>query len=140
MNTRKLLLLTAVLLCGCGDSLPQRIPVEGIVTFNGGPPPAPGYIDFAPLETYGDAPQRPGTAKFDASGQFRVTSFDNDDGLIPGRYVVRIQCWKQEPDPVPGGEEAATYIAPNYQPPELTIAADARKVEPLHYDVPLKSP
>lgn len=132
------LLLGLLLLAGCGDSLPHRVPVSGVVTFDGGPPPAEGTIDFAAIEVFGGAPNRPAMARFDTTGKFAASSFGSGDGLIPGRYRVRIQCWKSPPEPVPGGEEAATYIAAGFEAKELLVDMNTGSITDLRYDVPLK--
>ena len=95
-------------------------------------------MDFAALEVFGDVPNRPSMANFDRNGSFVVSFFGKGDGLLPGRYRVRIQCWKHDPEPVPSGEEAATHIAAGYEPPELVVKQQARSIEGLHYDVPLR--
>lgn len=78
----------------CGPSRPTTIPISGTITFNGSPPPAEGAIYFAPITAAEGFDKRPGRARFDTSGKFSVTSFEDGDGLIPGTYSVQIECWK----------------------------------------------
>lgn len=127
-----------LMLSGCGESGPTIVHVSGKVTFDGASPPTNGYLNFAPVETYGNETSRPGYAKFDTSGEFVAVALPNRSGLKPGKYLVRVECWKHPPEPVPGGEEAATYVSPAFKPFELDIVMDSNPIEDLVYDVPLK--
>jgi len=134
-----LLVLSAVILlvAGCGESGPTTIPVYGKVTFDGAACPAAGVIIFAPIETPEGVPKRPATAKFGKDGKFETRSYQPGDGLLPGRYRVRIECLSGLPPPRPGGIEEVSYIAAGYKPEDLTISADSNAVE-VNYDLPLK--
>jgi hypothetical protein len=126
-----ILLLLVVL--GCGQShLPEMRPVHGIVTFDGQACPGPGEIRFRPVEANEGLPRRPGRAAFAADGRFKVTSFNEGDGLVPGTYRVQIECWQQEPSQ---GTPGISYIAEGYSAPDLAVPADAKRVE-QNYDVP----
>jgi hypothetical protein len=134
-----LALIAAVpFVAGCGPDRPETVPVQGVVTFAGEPPPAPGIVNFQPVETTGDLPKRPGSGPFDTDGHFEVTSFDGTHGLIPGRYRVTIECLAGQPAPVPGGYEEASYVPAGFQPPELIVEADGGPIDDLRYDVPPK--
>ncbi|MBN1851180.1 MAG: hypothetical protein JW829_00590, partial [Pirellulales bacterium] len=113
-----------VILIGCGPSGPTCIPVHGTVTFDGGPCPAGGTITFSPIETPEGIPRRPGSGKFGVDGKFEVTSYAPGDGLLPGRYRVRIECLSGVPPQRLGGFEEVSYIAPGYVPNELVVSAD----------------
>ncbi len=134
-----LLMLLLLALPGCGRNLPQTVPVSGRVTFAGGPPPAPGIVNFQPLESADGLPLRPGSGRFGADGHFEVTSFDGHRGLVPGRYRVTITCLAGEPAPVPGGWEKASYVPADYEPPELLVEPGTRRIADLMYDIPPKS-
>jgi len=105
------------------------VPVQGKVTFDGGPPPAEGGIFFAPVEVAAGLPRRPGMARFGMDGQFTVTSFSGGDGLVPGTYRVNVECWKVPPTMETPGE---SYVADDYHPADVKVAPDAGSV-----DVPL---
>ena len=133
-----ILLLPCLLLSGCGSDLPERIRVDGTVTFNGGPPPAAGELTFWPIETAEGLPSRPASATFGADGKFNVDSFGSGDGLVPGRYRVNVMCWRRQPNPmVPGDVEAANYVPADYRAPELVIETGTRGRVEVSYDVPL---
>ena len=126
----------AVILCvflgGCGGvERPTTVPVQGQVTFAGGPCPAPGTVFFGPLEVPEGLPRRPGRGRFDTDGAFTVQSFTPGDGLVPGRYRTRLVCWKVPPSPSSAG---VSYLPPGYQAPELVVEPNG-PVE-VRYDVP----
>lgn len=134
------IVLCCLALCamlGCGSSGVQTVPVEGKVTFAGGPPPKPGNIVFNPLGTADGLPRRPGRAQFDAQGNFRVSSFSPNDGLIPGSYQPVIFCWKAMPSDELGSVEAMNYVPQDFEAPELQVKQEQSEVE-VNYDVPLK--
>lgn len=127
-----LLLLTMVLATGCGPKRPDMIPVSGKITFGGAAPPGEGAIYFAPLEVAGGGARRPGRAMFDESGNYQVTSFEDADGLVPGTYRVRVECWKSVPTMDKPGE---SYVPADFAPGELNISADSSSVT-HNIDVP----
>lgn len=133
-NARLAAVVAIALVAGCGGSGVSTVPVEGRITFNGQPPPTSGKITFAPLETFNNLPRRPGTAEFDADGAFTVTTFEEGDGLIPGRYQANILCWREQPT-------LETRLSANYVPHtfrfECTIEADADAPVQVPIDVPV---
>lgn len=132
------LIITALLVAGCGGNGMPLVAVSGKVTFDGNQPPAPGSIAFQPLEMEAGLPKRPGRAKFDESGQYQVSSYTENDGLLPGKYRVVVTCDNGQPDPnSPTPFEDITMIGPNYEPKEVTIERDSSPVT-LDLDVPRK--
>lgn len=85
------------LLAGCGHKMPDTVPVAGKVTYGGGAWPSPGMLYFASTAAAEGRPMRPALAEMTTAGDFVVTSFEQGDGLVPGRYVVTIECWKTPP-------------------------------------------
>ena len=83
---------------GCGPKRPETVPTSGTVTIDGKAPPGPGTLYFHPEETAPGLPARPATAAFDTSGRYTVKSFEEGDGLIPGRYKVSAECWETPPN------------------------------------------
>jgi hypothetical protein len=123
---------------GCTRNELPLVPVRGLVRFAGGPCPAQGNVTFAPIEVEAGLPRRPGSAAFQTDGQFAVTSFQKDDGLLPGRYKVSVTCYSGLPDPTssdPWGD--VSYVPNDYQPQELIVKRDSDPIE-LTYDVPTK--
>lgn len=121
--------------CDSGRDLPL-VPVSGRVTIDGGRPPKEGTVGFSPIPGSGlpGMPHRPAMAKFDTSGSFAATSFENGDGLLPGRYIVRIRCMEREPKPGESGEKLS-YVPLDYEPDELVVEEGSRPIV-VNYDVP----
>ncbi len=122
--------MTALLVAGCGPKRPETIPVSGRVTFGGAAPPAPGAIYFATLEPAEGFARRPGSAEFDASGNYEVKSFEGTKGLVPGTYRARVECWKVAPEM--GVSPGVSHVPANFSPPELTVSIDAGSID---YDI-----
>lgn len=92
-----LMLISLLALGGCAPSGPKPTRVEGTVSFAGGKWPAPGMLYFSPIEGVEGFPRVPGTAEFDAEGNFVARTFTPGDGLMPGKYAVHLACWKVVP-------------------------------------------
>ncbi len=105
-------------IAGCGPRRPETVAVRGRILFDGTPPPKPGMIYFAPLEPAEGFPRRPGRAEFDTQGNFRATTFDGADGLIPGVYRVGVDCWDRPPQAE--GPPARSLVPPAYREPALS--------------------
>jgi hypothetical protein len=128
--------------CGCGDGI-RRVPIEGLVKAQGAP------LDKATV-LFSPAPGTPGMGAIgmsDEAGKFTVVSSREDDsGVPPGKYTVRISRLvdgKGTPLPAdatqadhPDAKESvpAPYSLPT-SPLEVTIDDKGGKVE---IDVPVK--
>ena len=81
------LLLGASTFSGCSpaSTRPKLVPVSGTVKFKGAPL-ANATVTFVPE---GSSPRNPyGTT--DKDGNFQLTSYDTNDGAVPGDYIVLI--------------------------------------------------
>ena len=107
------LLLLIVLAPGCGSDLPKTIPVSGRVTFDGQPPPAAGTVYFLPTEASEGYPSRPATGDFDQAGYFKAKTFEPGDGLMPGKYVLHIECYQTPPNME--GKPVKSHVPQKYQ-------------------------
>jgi len=130
--------LSFVLLSGCGDTGPKTIPVTGTVTLNGSSMPGPGILFFTSIEPAEGFTQHPGTAKFDADGKYTVKTFQDGEGLVPGRYGVTVFCWRTAP--TMDSPEGESYLPEEYGKAvtsglTLTVDADSRRIV---YDIPLE--
>jgi hypothetical protein len=77
-----------VVIGGCAstkDNRPRRVPVSGTV-LRMGQPVAEAEVIFEPV---GNTPAA--TGQTDASGRFRLTTFDPSDGAAPGEYKVAVR-------------------------------------------------
>lgn len=112
---------------GCGNS--NRVPVSGKVLFNGGDWPKPGVIYFNPLEPADGYPRLSGIGTFESDGSFTVEAAGGTRGLVPGKYTVRVECWKVEP--TMAEPEGASYIPKTFEFPvvEIEVGASSKNVE-----------
>ena len=126
-------LLFFLVLTGCGNDLPDTIPVSGVITFDGEAPPSAGFLYFTQSSAEEGMSLRPTLAAFDAQGRYTAKSFTRSDGLVPGKYVVRIDCWEQAP--TMDGPPAISHVPEGFQPPELVVSSDEKRIE-YSFDVP----
>ena len=130
-----IVLLSAALGCGGNDGL---VPVSGKVTFDGGPPPAGGFLNFVPIDRVAGKPSRPARATFMTDGEYQATSFKEGDGVRPGSYAVSVTCNKGEIDySKKDPYNAASYVAAGYEGQKLVVEEGSDAIT-LNIDVPLK--
>lgn len=127
-----LFLLAAPTIMGCGPDRPTTVPVKGRVTFQGQAPPAAGSLMFAPREAAAGYDLRPAFGTFDEQGNVSVTTFTDNDGLVPGRYEVKVECWRVPPTETTPGE---SHVPPNFVAPEINVDESSKQVD-LAVDVP----
>ena len=126
-------LLATLAFAGCGgNSHPDTISVHGRLTYGGGDWPQPGFIYFTALEPAEGFPRHAGTAKFDTDGRFRVGTWEEGDGLMPGRYRVSVECWKVRPSI--DGPSSVSYVPIELQVAsrskwEIKVAVDGEAIE-----------
>src|SRR5262249_33645207 len=93
MIRQRLLLGLAVALAvvGCqrAPSMPGVVPVKGKVLLPGGEPLRGGRLNFLPKNPSGLGGIEP-FADIGQDGTFTVTTYQENDGAIPGEYVVTI--------------------------------------------------
>jgi len=75
-------ILTALLAGGCGSDRPVVLPVSGVVTLEGKP-----VADAAVVLTSKNG-GRPASGQSDNEGRFKLTTFDLNDGAVPGEHVA----------------------------------------------------
>jgi hypothetical protein len=134
----RIVLLAAALLSGCGRPGPALVPVEGTITFGGGPWPAAGIVYFTVESTGPGTSAHPTTGTFDTSGKLTVRTF-NRNGVMPGTYHLKVECWKVPPimgSPTP----PVSYVPERYQSPAtsgLVVTVEpGQRVVRVNLDVP----
>ena len=95
-------------LVGCGGE-PGLVTVTGKVTYKG-QPVAKGQIYFTPEKGSARAAESP----LDASGTYRLGTFDVGDGAYPGRYQVSIVS-RGEDKEKPAGKKAKAVMDEDMQ-------------------------
>jgi hypothetical protein len=91
-----LILLIFAAIIGCKKNL-DLVKVEGTVICDGQAVPGQGTITFLPVMDSDFEMVRQGTARFSRDGQFSASTYTQGDGLLPGRYNVKIECWETAP-------------------------------------------
>lgn len=122
----------ALVSAGCGNGMPRTVPVSGRVTFDGQAPPGPGTVWFLTQEAAAGFPSRPATGDFDKEGYYRAKTFDPGDGLLPGKYTMRIDCWETPPNME--GKPVKSFLPSKYQSADTSgfqveITTDLRSKE-----------
>lgn len=119
MNNYHLLTIATLLglLAGCNSSNGVTLfPVEGELRLNG-QPLAGAHVVFHPLQSTAKVP--PARAQTDASGKFKLTTFQTEDGAPAGTYSVTVEyfpLWQQH-------DEFLAYrnvLPPKYASPATT--------------------
>ncbi len=116
---------------GCRGNDSGAVPVCGRITYHGGAWPTGGNIYFLPETPANTHGHHPGMASFGRDGAFTVRTFVAGDGLTPGTYVVRIECWKTPPSmggPPPESHVPADYLTGRKLLPKLVVEPDAEQV------------
>jgi hypothetical protein len=98
-------LVFAVFIASCGGGLgcqeasplPPTVPVTGKITFGGGAWPKPATVSFVVEEMAAGGTANSGSAEIAADGSFQASTFVPQDGLVPGRYFVNLECWESDP-------------------------------------------
>ncbi|CAN5531383.1 hypothetical protein BH10PLA2_BH10PLA2_30790 [soil metagenome] len=86
--------LVSVLASGCGDSKAAVYPVSGQVLVKGRPAEG-AYVVFHPKDGGDDKTPRP-YATTDSEGNFKLTTYESEDGAPAGSYKVTI-VWRPLP-------------------------------------------
>jgi hypothetical protein len=105
-----ILLLVAGFGQGCNDGRPERVPVTGQVFLDGKP------LDGADIARIQVAPKgaRPAIGKIDSEGRFVLTTFEMNDGCVPGAHPVAVIYNK------PIGENGIHWLLPKKYADPLT--------------------
>jgi len=73
------------IVAGCGDGRPPRLKVSGQVLIDDKPLTF-GFVRFVPKGA------RPSSGRLDENGQFVLTCYGNEDGVIPGLHQVEVKA------------------------------------------------
>ncbi|MBN2293200.1 MAG: hypothetical protein JXM70_12290 [Pirellulales bacterium] len=72
-----------IILAGCGDGRPHRVPVSGQILIDG-KPLSQGTIRLVSENA------RPATGTIGPDGRFSLGTYERDDGCVPGRHRVAV--------------------------------------------------
>ena len=80
--------IASTVLCGCGESGPVLVPVEGKVTWQGQPVRI-GSVAFVPIKG-----GQPAIGMISSGGRFELKSHAGRMGIEPGEYRVAIRAYE----------------------------------------------
>ena len=127
---------------GCGENLPETVPVAGRVSWRDAPL-ANGTVVFHPHAIEEGRPKRPATGKLQSDGSFVLTTFRPADGVVPGKYRVTIHSYENEPASSDDDQQPGEYrwsIPEHYGDPSrsgLAADVDERASEPQQFEFEL---
>jgi len=90
------ILMTSVIqLEGCSgrkdENLPETVAISGTVTYQGKPVPG------ATVMLYPVQGRKPASGLSDDTGQFTLTTFNKNDGALPGEHKVTVNAYESTP-------------------------------------------
>ncbi len=125
-------------LAGCGSDVPETARVFGRVTYQGRPVASdPANHLECEIRFWPEDGRRPALGQLDAEGNYRLSSFGQNDGAIPGKYIVTIKAVKVHL-PEGGKDGWLEWIVPekfeNQETSGLTAAVEPGKNE-INFDL-----
>jgi len=130
-----------VLAAGCwsGASRPKTVPVYGKVTYCG-EPVTKGKVMFQPVKPAEGLPVRPATGELRSDGSFEMSSFESDDGVVPGQYRVSIMSLLSGPTPDNPNAPKVWGVPQKYANPlqsglQATVPVDAEGRLEMNFDL-----
>jgi hypothetical protein len=114
---------------GCGgETGPEVYPVSGTVLYNGNP------VEGAVVAFQGETATKLATGTTDPQGRFQLTTYEADDGAVPGKHKVTVTK-------ITGGGGGGSGTASMEEAYESTESATQAKNElPSKYEVAGTSP
>lgn len=119
MNFRSHLLFTVGFLIVCGCNRSPVVPVSGTISFPDRDTPEVCRLSFVPLDTDEGVAIRPNGATMEADGTYRLTPHQGVEGLLPGRYSIRVSYFDLKPNGNPDRE--ADWKEYTYDAGELLV-------------------
>lgn len=117
-------LLILTLWSGCGDNRPKRFPVAGTVLIDGEP------LEYGFVQVLPDN-DRAASGKLGPGGKFRLTTYDDNDGCVPGDHKVAIIANESLNAQSQKWHAPRKYIDPNQSGLKINITGptDSLKIE-----------
>jgi hypothetical protein len=111
--------LLLMLVAGCSDGRPKRVPVSGRALIDGKPLEI-GFIQVVPQT------DRPAVGALGPEGRFRLTTFEENDGCVPGRHRLAVIAKKDL------GSTAIQWLAPKKYRSPATSGLEIEVRGPRH--------
>lgn len=126
-STSRFFSIVVALLClsGCGGAeRPKTIPISGKVTIDGQPPGEFGKIFFTPTQAADGYSKRPASGVYTPEGDYRVVSWEPDDGLVPGHYTINLMPKDRTNTKIP-----ENYLQSSTSGLEVDVPVDKPRIE-----------
>lgn len=127
MNSKlyRVFVLAAVVLVGCSRS--PVVPVSGTISFPDRDLPEVCRLTFVPTETAEGVSIRPSGATMDEQGVYHLSPHKGVEGLLPGRYKIRLSYFDLKRNGNPDIE--GDWKEQTFEAGELNVEAGSRAVE-----------
>jgi hypothetical protein len=114
--------------CSSKEARKPTFAVTGKVLING-KSAEHALVVFHPVGETGEGVLKP-RGKVDASGNFKLTTYDADDGAPAGKYRVTVELWLrgQSPDDPPRNYLASKYSKPESSDLEATVGSSPTEI------------
>jgi len=129
--------LVAFTIVGCGESKPTTYPVSGVVTYKGQPVEG-ATVGFSST----DADTQPAVGLTDAQGKYTLTTFEKDDGALPGEFTIHVFKYDRKPT-VPAMDTSGVQVdemPDDYKPEEMAEEPPPKHLLPEKYSAPHSTP
>ncbi|HEY0981827.1 MULTISPECIES: hypothetical protein [unclassified Schlesneria] len=111
----------AIIGCGGGGSTLKVVPVSGTVNYKGQPVKG-AVVTFATDKT-----PRTAVGVCDASGKFKLTTINSNDGAVPGEHVITIVTLPEPGSAMPANASPTDYLA---QMQQAQQSSKGKKLQP----------
>ncbi|MCX7665147.1 MAG: carboxypeptidase-like regulatory domain-containing protein [Gemmataceae bacterium] len=116
--------------CQKSEVRPKLYPVTGKVTYNSSPVENATVV-FHPIGDQGANPAKP-RGKTDAQGNYKLTTYNADDGAPAGDYRVTVELWLAgRPDEGPSNRLPARYADPKSSDLKVTVNPSVKELPTL---------
>jgi hypothetical protein len=132
-----LLALAAFTIVGCGESKPTTYPVSGVVTYKGAP------VEGATVGFSSTNPEiQPAIGVTDAQGKYTLTTFEKDDGALPGEFTIHVFKYdrKQTAPEMDTSGVQVDEMPDDYSPEEMAEEPLPKHLLPEKYSAPHSTP
>lgn len=132
-----LVALATLTVVGCGESKPSTYPVTGVVTFKGQP------VEGATVGFTSTDPEiQPAIGVTDAQGKYTLTTFEKDDGALPGEFKVRVTKYDRNPTPAAMNTSGVDIeeMPDDYEPEAMREEPPPKHLLPEKYSMPHSTP
>ncbi len=125
VSTSLLIISVAVLtIAGCSGS--PVIPVSGEISFTDRATPEVCRLTFVPTDSKSAGTIRPNGGEMQADGTYRLAPHQGVEGLLPGRYIVRVSYFDLKPNGNPDRE--SDWKEYTYEAEELVVEEDSKAI------------